>query len=169
MWWTSPPWICSNSTYDIDELDGRGHGLSQKKMLYVWQFLFYQHVLIIDQIDQFYFWSQAFLPPGDEYDNVDLFAGRRAIAKAYSRKSLKATAMDIIIDIRDATRFNIWILWTLDILSLCVCLVFGDTRDRKLVRTNERVLKYTEDFLWSMYPIQRIYVWSKYRLLQLSI
>lgn len=45
--------------------------------------------------------AEAFLPPGDEFDNVDLFAGRRAIAKAYRYKSLKATAMDIILDVRD--------------------------------------------------------------------
>lgn len=35
------------------------------------------------------------------YDCIDLFAGRRAVSKAYVAKGLKSCALDIAIDCRD--------------------------------------------------------------------
>lgn len=44
--------------------------------------------------------SKAFQFHG-QFENVDMFAGRRAISKAYVRKNKRATALDILIDNRD--------------------------------------------------------------------
>ena len=39
----------------------------------------------------------------NKYDNVDVFAGERAISRAFRKRNLRSTALDICISERDAT------------------------------------------------------------------
>lgn len=44
---------------------------------------------------------EAFEFHGEDFQCLDLFAGKRAVSKAYSRKKMKSCALDIAIDPRD--------------------------------------------------------------------